>query len=631
MCIFNSVFFKERKIELKYDMILKLFIFNAVLIADAYSYTKKIDEHGKLIRWKSRFINFKVLVNPANAQGLSDDFVYKTVQESINDWNSKLNLNINMEKSSSNSGSGILNNTLGLYFSNDSRYFSSKNISAITKIMYKNSSGEILDADIIINNDSKISEESKDINYFGNIISHEIGHLLGLGHSEVKNASMFRVLGVGQHLVSKDEVLGLKNIYDADLNGSIAGKIIGGPDRTGIFGAHVQVISLKNGSVIAGVYSDYYGNFKISHLDLNDNYYLYVSPAKVLSSLPDYYYLARNDFCYGRTKYKGSFYQGCGSSKIGYPEGITISSQSPSINIGEVTIRCGLSSSHGYLKSLYSNNSFNIKLNDSDKNKFIEKSFVGVYKRPSISNGVLNTTGVNIVIDVSDLSVEDESTYLDIKYISDGLFSKGIVAKSISNESKEIPDLLDVLNKSNEGRPTYDFIYRHKLEKENNNLIYINLATRNEEIFFKDYLQDGSSVEFLYPDYSNYIEDNYFYFLTLNLSKKTSDSNYNLIKQKLWPNNIDNKKCPKASNAYSVVGESDNRLSISSQKNVVAENDSNNQNDSIKPTVSCGTISDNGSNGPPSSLLFVVMGFLFINLIFFSFSNEMTIRCARRQ
>ncbi len=63
---------------------------------------------------------------------------------------------------------------------------------AITLTLYRRGTGELVDADILINERSYewgVGEEVE--NDLQNAITHEIGHFLGLGHSDVREATMY--------------------------------------------------------------------------------------------------------------------------------------------------------------------------------------------------------------------------------------------------------------------------------------------------------------------------------------------------------------------------------------------------------------------------------------------------------
>jgi hypothetical protein len=94
------------------------------------------------------------------------------------------------------------------------------NALAITTIVYDRSSGEIQDADIDVNGFSffwTVTDEAGAIdNDVQNTITHEMGHLIGLGHSPDTDATMFASSPGGEtskRSLAPDDVMGVCTIY----------------------------------------------------------------------------------------------------------------------------------------------------------------------------------------------------------------------------------------------------------------------------------------------------------------------------------------------------------------------------------------------------------------------------------
>ncbi len=66
---------------------------------------------------------------------------------------------------------------------------------AVTLTLYRRSSGELVDADIVVNERAYTWGSGEVENDLQNAITHEIGHFLGFGHSEVRDATMFSSAG----------------------------------------------------------------------------------------------------------------------------------------------------------------------------------------------------------------------------------------------------------------------------------------------------------------------------------------------------------------------------------------------------------------------------------------------------
>lgn len=96
-----------------------------------------------------------------------------------------------------------------------------ENAYGITVLVFDTSSGEILDADMQINETagtigfcrSQCGGDGVDLQ---NVVTHEVGHFLGLGHSDIVNASMYgnSLRGeVGKGFLNEDDVEGACAIY----------------------------------------------------------------------------------------------------------------------------------------------------------------------------------------------------------------------------------------------------------------------------------------------------------------------------------------------------------------------------------------------------------------------------------
>jgi len=115
------------------------------------------------------------------------------------------------------------------------------------------------------------------------IMTHEIGHLLGLGHSALgetqlsgggrtvigKRAVMFPIAygpgSIEDRTIEADDIAGITDIYgdsNAESNlGSIGGRVT--LNGAGIFGAHVTAINIKTGEMVSGFSLNAAGDFAI--------------------------------------------------------------------------------------------------------------------------------------------------------------------------------------------------------------------------------------------------------------------------------------------------------------------------------------------------------------------------------
>lgn len=318
-----------------------------------------------------------------------------------------------------------------LKYSADSRFFG-PGVVAVTVLSYDPGVGAVSEGEILINQTNNrvfcltadkagTHCRNRDMTganrvFLGDVMAHEFGHFMGLGHSEVRESSMVFATFKGQHSPHADDIAGARTIYSAPNFGRITGTVMGGA-TVPVFGAHVQAISSRSGAVAAGTISQGDGRFILSGLDLDDTYYLYVEPLRHLESLSDAYRSVKTEFC--PAAYVGSFFEKCGSAGKGHPQPLSLTSTQPDLDVGVLTIRCQVRVGEDYLREKLSTGAgvYNFQASPAKP----AQSFVGYFSSDETLDTEFTRDGMSeeINLDFSGLSLPAGSQYeLEVKVLT---------------------------------------------------------------------------------------------------------------------------------------------------------------------------------------------------------------------
>lgn len=109
--------------------------------------------------------------------------------------------------------------------------------------------GQILDADILFNPAVTFTTDGSAGTDLQTVLTHEIGHFLGLDHSAVVKATMFPYAPPVERTLGSDDVAAIAMLYPKDspdlATGSISGRVVL-TDGSPVFGVHVFADSTTN-------------------------------------------------------------------------------------------------------------------------------------------------------------------------------------------------------------------------------------------------------------------------------------------------------------------------------------------------------------------------------------------------
>ncbi len=576
-----------------------------IWFSTSYAYILNQTNLGTPTHWPNTKANVDIYLNTENGRSYEAVKIQEIVSDSIGQWNGLSRVTIEQHLTSGKNQNGVNE----IIFSADPTLGSA--VMGVTNVDYRQSDGAILEADITIN-ERLVSLDKSAVDYLGNVLTHELGHFLGLGHGQVNGSTMFYLNARGHYILADDDKAGVYGLYPTgnSSKGSIIGKIFGGKNLTSVFGAQVQAISVKNGKVAAASVSELDGKFKINGLPLDDQYLIYTQPLIQVgtpSSLPLSYSNARTDFCEASKNYRGSFFQSCGGNAEGFPQAIKLSSST--LDIGNITIRCGLDSPPEYVQKKGATGS------DFDLNAYTNSglggSFVGFFSDREMQ--LIDSQDIHDTFHVDLSGVKDWSKYsssplyLEIKVLNQNFYSVYKANVFIKNAVSDFVTT-SAYTVENDGWVSINTVAH--------SLIDINVAessVNDFEIKIKPELRksystfSGNPIEKkeLFPSIDEFKDNLYFYLVIATVVKKNDDGiTYSQVASK-DDFLSDNSYCPDAINTYALTNYSAKGLTDDSNKNKVA---------------ACGTVEDenNAAGGGPGGFM---IGLIFSLILSYAVSR----------
>ena len=255
------------------------------LAIPAQAYTLTQTQGGENIRWHYGQKYF-LSGNPANNSGLSSSAVWKAVVNGLQQWKRATQGMFDFEYWQGTNPS--IYKTIqqkdginSIFFASQTNKKTDPNIIGFTQVWFNSDSGDIIEADIILNDrDYTLTDTPNDTSshlpsrgggkkvYLNNVITHELGHALGLSHSNSINSTMLYVEFSEQFKLGCDDWAAAKHLYPTTNSGmgSLNGTILS-PGSEPVAGAVVTAISTTRGVPIASVLSDQSGALNFGALE----------------------------------------------------------------------------------------------------------------------------------------------------------------------------------------------------------------------------------------------------------------------------------------------------------------------------------------------------------------------------
>ena len=263
-----------------------------VVSSQPSSFDLPASSQERQIRWSSRSIQIALstsLTAPSPAIK-PDSNVMGAIQRALASWSRAADVTFvdvsskSQSVSPTNGGDGISLITVAATAENLA-LFGEGNTTARTRVFYDPDTGEISEADIVIN-PFPYSGEGQSLQFstdgtpgtydLESTLAHEIGHLLGLAHSPVIGATMqatqalngtYGLPATTERTLSEADLTAVRSLYGTrEKVGSIEGRIQNSIDGNLLpaTGAHVWIEDLADGRVMASSLTIAGGRFSIS-------------------------------------------------------------------------------------------------------------------------------------------------------------------------------------------------------------------------------------------------------------------------------------------------------------------------------------------------------------------------------
>tara|TARA_R110000868_G_scaffold55424_8_gene172385 strand:+ start:53439 stop:55274 length:1836 start_codon:yes stop_codon:yes gene_type:complete len=563
----------------------------------AHAYTKNRGQTGNVIKWADATPSVNFVFHGSGDPGEQNAFT-----QPLTEWSNAQAMSLTYTL-----GNGTVQDDVNdVYFSTSPSIFGGGGVAAVTNVTYDFSSGKIIEADIIVNQNLTFSTTPGTSNYLGDVLGHEVGHAIGLAHSEVKHSSMFYWLTRGQYTLAHDDKAGAHAMYPigSSSKGKFSGRVAGG-NNIGVFGAHVHAISEKNGQVMASAFSQSDGSYEIDGLPLNDNYFFYVKPMVAKSTMPDFYSDVRSDFCNSNSSYRGAFYQACQASHKGYPQVLELNPSAPSVDAGTMSIRCDLDVPLNYMAN--KEVLFDVPSVDFFGNP--GKTMVG-YITP---NQIISGSEDRLRLDLRNFSLAGQpNLYLEFKVNYQSLYSvmhlkaqverNGIGQTIIDQFGSPNATLGSIAVTDADSNPDMNLVGRVALSNtEADNDFELTLIPES----FEDW--DTSVASFNSEDFysrkTQFSDELSFYVLTYRIVQNVS-GNYNHYAGPTHAAASSNLSCLDAPATYTIVGNVQQSTETTSKPRRASNDDGG---------FACGSVdTSGGSGGGPTGFISFLLGLVLL-------------------
>ncbi|MCC7442359.1 MAG: carboxypeptidase regulatory-like domain-containing protein [Bdellovibrionales bacterium] len=292
----------------------------------AAAFVPTVTPDGHAVKWGGAR-KYDLAGNPQNRSGISDRFFYDAVVRGLQRWQGASAGAIGFDYWQGKDNdvyepNAEYNGLSSIFFASerDGGTQPGQQVIGLTQVWYDLDNGKILEADIVLNdvdyvftsNPADTSGTGSGQPYGGynneifleNVVTHEIGHALGLSHSGALQSTMLFLESPEQAHLSCDDILGIRSLYETSSVSSGSGELRGRIVDSGgdpVVGAQVVVVSESRGAAVAYGLTSSSGNYRVRNLEPG-RYSLMVEPYYAgAGTLPSYYSGMNASVCGGGT------------------------------------------------------------------------------------------------------------------------------------------------------------------------------------------------------------------------------------------------------------------------------------------------------------------------------------------
>ncbi|OFZ19900.1 MAG: hypothetical protein A2X94_14685 [Bdellovibrionales bacterium GWB1_55_8] len=313
---------------------------------EAGAYTPTTAPNGAAVRWVGNpKLNFAG--NPQNQRGFAAEELRASAVRGLQRWQAASGGGVSFDywqgtDPSIYSPNSDYNGLSSIYFASAQSGSSSStsgslspNVLGLTQVWYNTDTGEVLEADIVLNDrDFQFTSNVSDTSGFGtgktevwggrnqvfidNVLTHELGHAIGLSHAGGLQSTMLFMESPEQAFLSCDDLSAVRALYptgDSGARGSLTGVVqtdTGAP----LYGAHVLAISRRRGTVLASGLTDRNGRYAMDALEPGE-YFIAIEPFLAGSqALPAFFSGIDPNVCSGKQTFARSFLTAAGGFKL---------------------------------------------------------------------------------------------------------------------------------------------------------------------------------------------------------------------------------------------------------------------------------------------------------------------------